>query len=193
MHETLCGVFARERERERGALFSNASVFILQVRARISVQQKRHSVHRFGRDRAGSHDGKFLMLNKHSAEVSPLAQSGTRSPVSDSELSQAGSEASSRATSTTVLPLDENYQHHSEGSSSTSIREDVDEGEDRQPVAILSQSPKLARKGLGQKGLDMIEEGEEPTLTVPTVGRPRSLTDPSEWREGRGKGREGQC
>lgn len=152
----------------------------MQVRARISVQQKRHSVHKIGRDRAGSHDGKFQIFNKRSAEVSPLAQSGSRSPISDSEMSQAGSEASSRATSTTaLLPMEENYQYHSESGSSTSIQE-MDDGEDRQPVAILNQSPKLPRKGLGQKGLDMIEEGEEPTLTVPTMGRPRSLTDPGE-------------
>ena len=148
------------------------------MRARISVQQKRHSVHRFGRDRAGSHDGKFQIFNKHSAEVSPLVQSGTRSPITDSE---AGSETSSRATSTTMLPVDENYQHQNEASNS--ISEDVNVEEDRQPVAILPQSPKPARKGHGQKGLDMIEEREEPSLTVPAMGRPRSLTDPGEWIE----------
>ena len=157
------------------------SIFLLQVRARISVQQKRHSVHKFGRDRAGSHDGKFQIFNKRSAEVSPLVQSGSRSPISDSEISQPSSATSSRTTSTTaLLPADDNYSYHSESGSATSIPEDVDEGQDRQPVAILSQSPKLARKGLGQKALDMIEEGEEPTLTVPTMGRPRSLTDPGE-------------
>ena len=120
------------------------------------------------------------MFNKRSTEVSPLVQSGSRSPISDCE-TQVSSEKSSRATSTSaLLPVDENYQDRSESGSTTSIQEDVNDGEDRQPVAVLSQSPKLARKGLGQKGLDMIEEGEEPTLTVPTMGRPRSLTDPGE-------------
>ena len=172
-----------KREKERNSDKSTTCVSLLQVRARISVQQKRHSVHsRFGRDRAGSHDGKFQMFNKRSTEVSPLVQSGSRSPISESE-TQVNSEKSSRATSTSaLLPVDENYQDRSESGSTTSIQEDVNDGEDRQPVAILSQSPKLARKGLGQKGLDMIEEGEEPTLTVPTMGRPRSLTDPGEWK-----------
>ena len=169
----------RERERERDPFIISLS--ILQVRARISIQQKRHSVHKFGRDRAGSHDGKFQIFSKRSNEVSPLAQSGSRSPISDSEMSQAGSEVSSRAASTTALmPGDENYPYHSDSGSATSIQEEMEDGDDRQPVAILSQSPKLARKGLGQKGLDMIEEGEEPMLTVPSVGRPRSLTDPGE-------------
>ena len=186
----------RERERiERDPFVP--SLFILQVRARISVQQKRHSVHKFGRDRAGSHDGKFQIFNKRSNEVSPLVQSGSRSPTSDSEFSQAGSEVSSRSTSTTALmPGDENYQYHSEGGSTASIQEDMEEGDDRQPVAILNQSPKLGRRGLGQKGLDKIEEGEEPLLTVPSVRRPRSLTDPGEYTsisargEGEGEGKE---
>ena len=161
----------------------------MQVRARISVQEKRHSVHRFGRERAGSHDGKFAHLNKqgtHEHSISPLAQSGTRSPISDSEVSSvAGSEPSSRTTSATVLP-EMDKLHHPHVSSLGSADGDKEEGgvvggagigEDRQPVAIHPQSPKHSRKPLQ---LDSIAEGDEPEMAVPAVRRPRSETEPGE-------------
>lgn len=139
----------------------------MQVRARISVQQKRHSVHRIGRERLGSHDGRFDSLSKRSAEVSPLAQSGARSPISDSGMSAAESEASSRTTSTSALPLVDDTTVGIEGE------------DDRQPVAIPPQSPKHKLVGQQQQSLDMIEEGEEPDV-APILRRPRSLTEPGE-------------
>ena len=146
------------------------------------------------------------MLSRHgSHEVSPLAQSGSRSPMSDVDLSSVpGSETSSRATSTTRLhdvdDVQTQQQKSVEDLAATSS-EGVAEGgvastEDRQPVAVLPQSPKQARKALA---LDMIEEGEEPQVAAAMMRRPRSHTDPGwcgggggreEWRGERGGDRQ---
>ena len=146
-------------------------------------------MHRFGRERVGSHDGKFNIFNKqttHEHSISPLAQSGTRSPISDSEVSSmAGSERSSRAASASLLPEIDKF-HHPPVSSSGSTDDDKEVGgvgggagvgEDRQPVAVHPQSPKLPRKALH---LDSIAEGDEPDMAVPSVRRPRSGTEPGE-------------
>ena len=149
-------------------------------------------MHRFGRERAGSHDGKFSHLNKqtsHEHSISPLAQSGTRSPISDSEVSSAaGSEPSSRAISASLLP-EMDKVHHLQVNSLGSIDGDKEGGgvvggegvgEHRQPVAIPPPSPKLTRKALQ---LDSIAEGDEPEMAVPVVRRQRSPPEPGEWGE----------
>ena len=83
---------------------------VLKVRARISVQEKRNSVHKVGRDRIGSHDGRYVSHDsKHKPQLlSPLTR--TRSPgispkVSDSDISMASvvSVTSNRSTSQSHL------------------------------------------------------------------------------------------
>ena len=130
-----------------------------------------------------------MLKRVSSHDVSPLAQSGTRSPISDSEVSSmVGSETTSRAASTTLLPeIDDLHQQQTGDLAATDGVNDEGAGsvggvsvDDRQPIAVLPPSPKPARKALGANSLDMIEEGEEPFLTVPVVRRPRSHTDPRE-------------
>ena len=101
----------------------------------------------------------------------------------------AGSETSSRAASTSLLPEveDAHQQQQAVNLADTDGAKDEEAGagggvgvDDRQPVAVLTQSPKQARKAIGANALDMIEEGDEPLLTVPVIRRPRSHTDPGE-------------